>query len=187
MAVGPLPAVGSPPSDSLPWPTVQLAIEQHRQLVRMCGPLSAVRLIAHSGRQVNRGVAIGDVLKICRQHDVSVRAVRGDPDNLRWLRPPAILLVNEGQHCVVLESIDLDQIELWDPSDLKVKRTSLAALRRIWDGEAIVTPPLRYADAAWTLATCLLLVIVGNRFLYRQTGVDHDRNNLRLAKVRDRA
>lgn len=153
------------------WPQVQACIEQHRSHLQLCGPLSAMRALWRRGHHLNppeilqryRGVSRGgvrvqQVIDLCRQFERRTQAITCRKRNLSSLSTPCILLVNEGRHCIVLETIpDLSRTAtIWDPSDLKLKTIPVDTLRQMWSGQAIV-----FGRHAWP-APVLVTVTIGS-------------------------
>jgi hypothetical protein len=145
---------------------VHQQIEHHQSLVRLCGPLSVIRamsLLGHSvevrsilrryrGSQVS-GVKLQQIIDLCRELDVSTRAVDCKGRGLRTLTFPCILLVNEGRHCIVLEDLvnQCRSAVVWDPSDLKRKTIPSFTVRQMWSGQAILFGPQPWSDSAVVL------------------------------------
>ncbi len=132
---------------------VLASADHHREFVRMCGPLSAIRALSLLGHRVDTeqtlrryrnekatGVKLTQVLELCRESDPRARAVRVADRKLDRLTTPSILLVNDGRHCIVLESLrrQLGLATIWDPSDLQSKTIPVTRLRTMWSGQAIL-------------------------------------------------
>jgi ABC-type bacteriocin/lantibiotic exporter with double-glycine peptidase domain len=129
------------------WRDVENQIRFHQQRVRMCGPLSAARLLTLRGHDVPanswlerfsveqpEGVRVRDVVGLLHPFEPAVRAVHVAPESIARIPKPCILLVNDRSHCVTLESWDesTQTATIWDPSDLRRKTISQESLRRIW-------------------------------------------------------
>ena len=147
---------------------VLTCVNQHREFVRMCGPLSAVRALSSLGHRVDieqtlqryrnekaTGVRLQQVLELCREFDPRARAIRMTDQKLHRLTTPCILLVNDGRHCIVLESLrrQLGVATIWDPSDLQSKTISVQRLRAMWSGQAILFEYHGWSSSAMALIT----------------------------------
>ena len=172
-----------PTRNSVTWPELEERIDQHVSQVRMCGPLSAGRwmtLLGHSVarnelispfRQANpRGISLNDLVSLCRQFEPNTKLVRYDRTSLSQVPTPCILIVNENQHCVVLESIAMDnqQVTLWDPSEQCQRSVALEAFQETWDGLAVTATPgsnwmlwLWRANRIAVLMTAISIVLLG--------------------------
>jgi ABC-type bacteriocin/lantibiotic exporter with double-glycine peptidase domain len=136
------------------WTDVEARIEAHRRQVRLCGPLSAVyvlrlwgqpidRTIFESWLQVSdrRGVPLRQVVDWCQTYEPNSIGVQiADKRRLRQLPVPCILVVNGGQHCLVLRSVQrrAGRAVVWDPSDLRTKELKTSDLEQVWTGSAII-------------------------------------------------
>ena len=128
-------------------------ITAHRRLIRMCGPLSATRMLALSGSTANpdhvlaqyldsgqSGIPVREVIQICKKYGLHGKAIVSRHHSINSLPVPCILLVHDDQHCIVLEAIDPRRgtARVWDPSVLKSKQVGLNGLNQIWSDKAIV-------------------------------------------------
>lgn len=140
------------------WEQLEETIQRHRELVRMCGPLSAARVIQGWGLRLKdgfwdearallteAGVPLRQVVDWCREANPSARGVlfvgERSLEQLRQLTLPCVVVVNEGHHCLVLESVAADGgvVRVWDPSDLQAKPMPVPQLLEMWNGAAIVS------------------------------------------------
>lgn len=135
--------------------TIGDVMEQSRQLLELracCGPLALARSLHVLGREEDfgslldrfrtkseDGIQFTELVKVAQVHCPDVQAVRITADGLRNVPFPAILLVNQRKHCVVLEAItDGGDVLVWNPSALDTIRMTRADLSSMWDGEAIL-------------------------------------------------
>ncbi len=169
--IGPAATIRAATPPEFTWPEVQARIDQHRSQLRLCGPLSAMRALSLLGHRVdpqdilqrcrglpNAGMRVQQVIDLCREFDRRTRAVVCPAQDLRMLTTPCILLVNQGQHCVVLETIQGRSLTavIWDPSDLKSKGIPFDTLRQMWSGQAIV-----FGRATWS-SSALVCMTAGS-------------------------
>lgn len=139
------------------WKLLEQTIQRHREFVRMCGPLSAARVIQGWGlrlkpgfwdearaRLTDEGVPLRQVVDWCREANPTARGVlfvgERRVEQLRQLTLPCVVVVNEGHHCLVLEAIAADGgvVRVWDPSDLQAKPMPVRQLLEMWNGAAIM-------------------------------------------------
>jgi ABC-type bacteriocin/lantibiotic exporter with double-glycine peptidase domain len=161
------------------WPEIERQIQWHRDRVRWCGPLSAVRTLRLLGHEVDveatlepfrggdpRGTSVEQVLTLCQQYRPRARLVRLAGKQPGRLDTPCILFVNEGRHALVLQSLSRGQgtAEIWDPADLQVKTLTLAQMQRLWTGDAIVLHGAPWPSFA--LGTVNAIIVV--QWLVRQ-------------------
>ena len=151
---------------SLNWNQVESQLSQHRQLVRMCGPLSAARALSLMDHNIDlaawlepfassksAGVPIRTVLNLCQRYEPNAHIVQAANRSTHRLPLPCILFVNDSRHCVVAQSLSKSGVRIWDPSDLREKTISSPKLRSIWSGHAIC---LRKQNR-WTVRRASLL------------------------------
>lgn len=126
---------------------------QIRELQACCGPLSLARCLNILGQDVNfpvllkdfktksdAGVELQELLRVARLRHPDVRAVKmthWDPNNLSL---PAIVMVDGGRHCVVLEQFRSSdqQATIWDPVRLESLKMSASQLASIGTREVIL-------------------------------------------------
>ncbi len=138
--------------------------EQHRTFVQMCGPLSALRMLSLMGHKVHprecldqyqransEGVPLQEVVDLVRRFEENGRAVQMTDLRLDRVPLPSILLVNQGRHCVVLESLSEHAALIWDPSDMRHKKLPQEILQSMWCGKAILTTKRIWSPAALAL------------------------------------
>ncbi len=175
--LGTCSAAGGPATE-LTLDDIQERIRQHRELVRLCGPLAAMRALSLLGHDMEPcdvvqrfqpvsedGVPLQDVLELCREREPWTTARVVDRKDLDRLPLPCILLVNEGQHCLVLESIDADEssVTVWDPSDMRRKQLSCNLVRTMWAGETIIFDGWPLSSTSLLLATAGMVALVLKR------------------------
>jgi len=172
------PGEQTPGEQVADWSELEETIRLHRDRVRMCGPLSAARVIQGWGLKVKEGfweeargrlsaegVPLRQVVDWCREATSAARGVffagELDEGRVRRLSVPCIVVVNDGHHCLVLESVSADRgiVHVWDPSDLQSKAMPMAQLLQMWNGAAIVREGDesaagrgRLANARWLIA-----------------------------------
>lgn len=158
------------PRNGVGWDELEASIRAHRNFVRMCGPLSAARMMHGLGSVMPgdywrrccasvepQGVLVRKVLAWCQAADSSVQAIQCRSKNLKdclsRLRLPCILIVNESRHCLVLEQLDRNtgRARIWDPSDLSTKQMMVEQVLSMWDGAAIIAGPVRWTNASYGL------------------------------------
>lgn len=157
---------------TLSWEQIESQAAQHRQLVRMCGPLSAARalfLLNHDidlaawltpfVSQTTRGVSVRNVLQLCQQYEPRTKLAHVDGNSIHNVSFPCILLVNDSQHCIVAQSSSLDGIRVWDPSDLREKTIRGSDLGSVWNGDVILLRPQRLTSYRTTIAALLGVAI----------------------------
>jgi ABC-type bacteriocin/lantibiotic exporter with double-glycine peptidase domain len=136
--------------------SLEEVFEQSRQIRKLqacCGPLSLARCLNILGQEVSvqvlltefktksdDGVQLQELLRVARLRHPDVRAVKvthWDPNNLSL---PAIVLVDGGQHCVVLEQFHSaeQQAVIWDPVRLESFKMSASKLASIGTREVIL-------------------------------------------------
>ncbi len=157
------------------WQQVEQQIAIHRQRVRQCGPLSAARALRLLGHEVDsstwneqfphrslRGVPLRDVVTVCQRLEPTTRARQISPSCIGQLGLPAILIVNDRAHCLVLEDWrrDTQLATVWDPSDGKRKSIPFQQLAASWKGDAIILRPRSQLDRVVFLGNLLLLNLV---------------------------
>lgn len=167
---------------SLTWSDVENQIQFHRQRVRMCGPLSAARLLTLRGHDVPagewleqysrdqpQGIRVRELMELLRGFEPSARAVHVDPEIIAHLPKPCILLVNDRSHCVTLESWNdsTRTAVVWDPSDLKQKPIPMNALRNMWSGESILIVDSSWVALLLSIANVATLLILTVRIAQR--------------------
>jgi hypothetical protein len=169
------PAVAVAPVQSAvyTWPQIERQIARHREHVRSCGPLSAVRSLRLLGQPVDiqsamqqfrdpdpRGVPVEQVLRLCQDYRPGARLVRLPGKQFHRLTTPCILLVNQGKHALVLQSpVGATRVaEIWDPSDMRVKTVPLEQLSQQWTGDAILLRPRPWMSSVLGLANGLIVV-----------------------------
>jgi hypothetical protein len=152
MLAGPLPRENTAQEPTFSWTQIDQRIRWHRECVRLCGPLAAARALRLAGHSLAwqtfvdqfsldhaEGVPLLDVLRVCQRYEPSCSASRVARTELKKLARPCILVVNEGRHCVVLQSIDQQSAlaEIWDPSEQREKQIPLDHLQVLWNGHVI--------------------------------------------------
>lgn len=170
------------------WPQIEQRIADHRQHVRLCGPLSAARALrllghpldvsalAHSWKRGDpRGVSLQTVVDICRRYEPTSRAVHVAPTDISSLSLPCILVVNQRQHCVVLQRLLADdrKAEIWDPSDGRVKQFAVSILKSNWDGDAITLTDSGSQERRLWLGSVGIVTLVVALWTYRNWPTQH--------------
>ncbi len=131
---------------------VQQKLDQQRSMIRMCGPLSVLRMCALQSKPVDvqatlaayrckrsQGISVREVLQLSRKLGLTARGVRFDRRSLQDLPTPCIILINQDHHCVVLESVSAsnETAKVWDPAQLRTKDFDVDLLSELWSGHAI--------------------------------------------------
>lgn len=157
------------------WPQIEQRIADHRQHVRLCGPLSAARALRLLGHPLDvralvssfqegdpRGISLQSVVTICRQYEPTSRAVSVSPADIASLPLPCILVVNQRQHCIVLQRLlsNSATAEIWDPSDGRTKQLAVSALHDIWDGDAVALTDVGHQERRLWIGNIGIVVLV---------------------------
>lgn len=145
------------------WAALEQLIKTHRQRIRLCGPLAVAHLLQLLNHDVDvtvlcqpyikgdpRGVRLDEVWRLCRRFEPKTELRQFSPDDVFTMPLPSVLVVNDHQHCVVIEAVDRPQgtVHVWDPADQRRKPIDIATFHAKWTGLAIVPRPVPLS-VAW--------------------------------------
>jgi hypothetical protein len=169
---------GSGSAAAIDWTRIEQQILFHRQRVKLCGPLSVARVLSLRGHSIASrewfqdfartapdGLSIGDVVKLLARYEPSATTAQIDTREIGRMPLPAILLVNQSSHCVVLEDWDSDTgtATIWDPSDLTRKPLNQQMLNEMWSGEMIWLAELHWGSLVLNAVNLLVLTLLSIR------------------------
>ncbi len=121
-------------------------------VLTLCGPLSLARAMRIDGindpfeevvgkfqSRTANGVRAEEIIDVGEFFGWHCQGINQADRDLSKLPLPAILIVNESQHCITLEALpDEASATIWDPVSFRVERISRVRLSKIWQGNAIV-------------------------------------------------
>lgn len=126
--------------------------KEKRHLRSCCGPLALARslqivgsgesfakLLKEFKTKTSEGVGFSELVQITQKYHPEAQPVVVDSSTLDDLPIPAILIVKNKRHCVVLEGVSSDggTVVVWDPQILGSLKLTLEQVHSHWDGEAI--------------------------------------------------
>lgn len=130
-----------------------LEMSAERQRLRAnCGPVALARCLCILGQDETlsevmsrfesksaKGVLLGELVAISEEYAPESVGCQVAKDALEQLAVPAILFVDEGRHCVVLESVARrhNTVTIWDPTRFEKEELSSDDLKDRWNGETI--------------------------------------------------
>ncbi len=152
--------------------------------VSLCGPVSLARILASKGERVEfsaflaefecrttEGVPISELLAVSEKHGTSAQGVSFPDRQIDNVPTPAILIVDEGTHCLVLDACDPDTriVRIWDPASLREIAMPEQVLMSKWGGDAILFEGVRPGIVRRAIWIALIVGIVACVYLFSRS------------------
>jgi len=127
--------------------------KERQDLRASCGPVALARCLSIIGNEQSlyevlrqfstksrEGVVLGELIEVSSKYVPESIGCKIAHESIRKINCPAILFVDEGRHCLVLEVFNRHRntATVWDPATFSSETLSYDQLKERWNGEVIL-------------------------------------------------